>query len=114
MIVFCLVATVTATGVASVSEPSGAPIDENVYVQTSDITGANTVKVIFERTGPDAGLYGVWVTYTVRFNWGSSNEKVEAFQKYLGPWETVATEYVAGPIPTADAEVIDVQLDYDI
>lgn len=110
---FCLIWGNINAG-PSVAVVSGDIIpDEEVFVYSSDITGANTVKIVFTRSGPDAGLYGVWVTYTVRFNSGHPSEKVDTFQTYLGK-STYEIEYVAGPIPTGDAEVIDVQLEYEI
>lgn len=100
---------------SSVAVVSGDIIpDEEVFVYTSAITGANTVQVIFTRSGPDAGRYNVLVTYTVRFNTGHPSEKVDTFQTYVFGGSTYEVDYVAGPIPTGDAEVIDVQLDYEL
>lgn len=111
--VLCVI-YVAATAGSPVAVRASEPIvDESIAVYTSDITGSNTVKVVFTRTGPDAGLYEAMVTYTVRFNSGGPGQTVQIFEKYLsGDGQTYHEDFIAGPSPTGDAEVIDVQVDY--
>lgn len=84
-------------------------VDENISVYTSTITGANSVLVIFERTGPDAGSSNVYIEYTVRFNGHSVTSN---FSKTMSQGETSATDYIQGPNPTGDAEVHSVSWTY--
>lgn len=112
LLVLCFVYGNITPGFSATARSARASIDEDIIVYTSAITGVNTVQVIFSRTGPDAGLNEVWVTYTVRFNSGSSSESVETFSQFLSFGQTYYVDYVAGPVPTGDAEVIDVQWHY--
>lgn len=87
-------------------------VDESISVGTGLISGSNDVSVNFDRTGTEAGLYEVHITYTVRFNEGSPSQSIQTFTKTMGPGELTATESVQGPNPTAWAEVIDASWTY--
>lgn len=87
-------------------------VDESISVGTGLISGSNDVSVNFDRTGTEAGLYEVHITYTVRFNEGSPSQSIQTFTKTMGPGELNTVEHVQGPNPTAWAEVIDVSWSY--
>jgi len=87
-------------------------VDETIGVTTSSITGANDVLVLFNRSGAEAGWYEVTVTYTVRFNEGTTSERTETFTEVIAPGLTETATHIQGPNPTISADVLDVSWSY--
>jgi len=87
-------------------------VDENIEVVAGGMFGPNDVTVVFTRTGPDAGLNDVYITYTLKFNEGTSGEKTETFTMFMPSGELTTRDHVRGPNPTAWVDVIDVNWTY--
>lgn len=107
--------TVIMTGSAPSVSTSNFSVDEDIYVTANVVAQPNTVAISISRTGPEAGMYPGCVVYTVRFNegWGSIYEQDITYRQTLMTYETSYSGFVAGPIPSIDAQVIDVRMEYD-
>ena len=111
--VFCLGTVVMTGSTPPVSMSSDFLVDEDIYVSANVIAQPNTVWVTITRTGPEAGLYGGCVVYTVRYNFGSPSQVDLVYRQPMGVYENSYAGAVAGPVPSVDSEVIDVQMEYD-
>lgn len=105
---FCII------GITAGTSSTNWTIDEEIFVSAHVTVLPNTVAINISRTGPDAGLYPGCVIFTILFNegYGSAYEQEMTYRHpfEFGTWYNGA---VAGPIPSLDARVIDVQMDYN-
>ncbi len=81
-------------------------LDDNPSAYTSTITGANDVAVVLSRDGADAGQGSVTFEVDILFN----DSILQTFTFTMSNGETQRTDHVAGPNPTAWAEVRDVRV----
>ncbi|EHQ29248.1 hypothetical protein [Mucilaginibacter paludis] len=77
--------------------------NETITGYTSTISGANDVEVVFDRTGPDAGIYAVSVDFFVTFD---GQATYHSYTLDLGN-QTHVVGHIQGPGVVGDAMMSD-------